>query len=75
MRVIELQLIMSLLLNIYIFIAFAFDDSDILEVLQFPMKIIYPSCDLGRDIEGKIGLLKHFSKLLFFFRLDATPKL
>ena len=33
--------------NIHIFIAFALDESVILNVLQFPMKHTYQSCDLG----------------------------
>ena len=36
--------------NIYIFIAFALDESVILNVLQFTMQNIYWSCDLGRAI-------------------------
>ena len=36
--------------NIYIFIAFALDESVILDVLQFPMKYIYQSHDLGLAI-------------------------
>ena len=35
---------------IYIFIAFALDESIILDVPQMPMKNIYQSCDLGRAI-------------------------
>ena len=35
-------------IKIYIFIAFALDESVILDVLQFPMKYIYQSCDQGR---------------------------
>ena len=35
---------------IYIFIAFALDESGILDVLQFPMKNIYQSCDPGHAI-------------------------
>ena len=40
----------DLLFNVYIFIAFALDESIILDVPQFPMKNIYQSCDLGRAI-------------------------
>ena len=36
--------------NIYIFIAFPLDESVIIDVLQFMMKNIYKSCDLGRAI-------------------------
>ena len=36
------------IINIYIFIAFALDESIILDVPHFPMKNIYQSCDLGR---------------------------
>ena len=39
-----------LLCNIYILIALTLDESIILDVLQFPMKNIYQSCDLGRTI-------------------------
>ena len=40
-----------LYLNIYIFIAFALDESVIFDVLQFQMKNIYKSCDLGCPTE------------------------
>ena len=51
---------MSLLLNIYIFIAFVLDESVIHDVRQFfnsRWKKKYQSCDLhvGRDMERKIG--------------------
>ena len=35
---------------IHILIALTLDEILILDVLQFPMKIIYRSCDLGRAI-------------------------
>ena len=38
------------ILNIYILIALALDESIILDVPQFPMQNIYQSCDLGRAI-------------------------
>ena len=39
-----------LILNIYILIALALDETIILDVPQFPMQNIYQSCDLGRAI-------------------------
>ena len=42
----------TLLLNIYIFIAFTLDESVILDVLQFLMKNIYQSCDLSMPLGG-----------------------
>ena len=38
---------------LYIFIAFALDESVILDVLKFPMKNIYQSFDLGLAICGE----------------------
>ena len=38
------------IINIYILIALALDESIILDVPQFPMQNIYQSCDLGRAI-------------------------
>ena len=38
------------IIDIYIFIALALDESIILDVLQFPMQNIYQSCDLGHAI-------------------------
>ena len=38
------------IINIYILIALALDESIILNVPQFPMQNIYQSCDLGRAI-------------------------
>ena len=43
-------LVKMIIPNIYILIALALDESIILDVLQFPVKNIYQSCDLGRAI-------------------------
>ena len=38
------------ILNIYIFIAIALDETSVLVAVQFSMQNIYESCDLGRAL-------------------------